>query len=81
MSQTYQLLFQDDVYLNMAEDSYNATLWMGMDGVAARAVRLPRSRKKIEELLRKRAIMIGDELSISKTDDHGNIIVFGATVG
>ena len=51
---------------------------MNIDRVLTRATGIPRSKKKLVELCRKRVVLISDTL---KTNATGATIVFSATVG
>ena len=77
----YRLLFDDDVYANMVQYQYDAARWMRMDRVLTKAAGIPRSRKKLVELVRKGAMLIGDTLTTRKTDGNGVAVSFSATVG
>ena len=52
-----------------------------MDRVPTRATGIPRSKKKLVELCRKRVVLISDTLTKKKTNATGATIVFSATVG
>ena len=80
MSTEYRLLFDDDVYADMVQDSFNLSRWMNMDRVLARATIIPRSKKKLDELCRKGAVLIGDTLTMRMTGGDGVTIDFSATV-
>ena len=77
----YSLLFDEAVYADMVQDHYNSPRWMGMQPVLAAATRIPRSKKKLDELCRKGAILIRDSLTMTKTGRDGTEITFSATVG
>ncbi len=81
MPKEYRLLFDDDVYWEMAQRSYDAPRWMNMDSVPAKAMELRRSEKKLEELCRKGAILTDDILTIRQRCKNGGTVSFSATVG
>ena len=81
MTQNHHLMFDDDVYYDMSQDSYDAVKWMRMDGVLTRASAMGRSKKKFEELFKNRVLFIGDTLTMKKTGEDGITAEFSATVG
>ena len=81
MTQNYRLLFDDDVYINMSQYSYDAVQWMNMDCVLTKASEIQRSKKKFEELFRRGVLLTGDTLTMNKTQEDGSTIAFSATVG
>lgn len=77
----YALLFDEAVYADMVQYHYDPSRWRGMQRVGAKAIQISRSKKKLEELCRKGAILIGDTLTMRKTGRDGIAIAFSATVG
>ena len=80
MSGGYPLLFADDIYAELIQDQYDAAQWMQMDGVLAGSAQIPRSKKKLLELCRKGAVLIGDTLIMRKTGADGVAVSLNATV-
>ena len=81
MPKEYSLLLDEAVYEDMVQDHYDSSKWMGMQPVLAAATRIPRSKKKLDELCKKGAILIHDTLTMTKTGRDGTAITFSATVG
>ena len=81
MTNDYPLLFDDDFYYSMAQDSYDCVQWMNIDRVVTSASEMQRSSKKFEELIRRGVLSIGDTLTATNTGGDGTTIVFSATVG
>ena len=81
MPNQYSLLLDEAVYEDMVQNHYDSSKWMGMQPVLAEATEIPRSKKKLNELCKKGAIVIGDTLMMRKIDRDGTEITFSATVG
>lgn len=81
MTKVYPLLLEEAVYADMVQFQYDAARWMDMRSVRAEAIQIGRSKKKLEELCRKGAILIDDTLTMKRTDENGVTIAFSATVG
>ena len=77
----YRLLFDDKVYADLVGDEFDAARWMNIPQVLTSSNELPRSRKKLEELCRKRVVLVGDILTMRMTMDTGTTVSFSATVG
>ena len=73
-------LLDEVVYADMVQVQYDSSRWMGMQPVLAAATQIPRSKKKLDELCRKRAILIHDTLTMRKIGRDGIAIIFSATV-
>lgn len=81
MAREYALLLDESVYAEMVKDAYDAPPWMARQSVRSKATQLPRSKKKLDELCKKKAIREGDTFTMMKTSTSGAAIVFSATVG
>ncbi|CAD6585648.1 MAG: accessory factor associated with RNA polymerase II [Alectoria sarmentosa] len=80
MPNQYSLLLDEAVYEDMVQNHYDSSKWMGMQPVLAEATEIPRSKKKLNELCKKGAIVIGDTLMMRKIDRDGTEITFSATI-
>lgn len=76
----YPLLFDDSVYADMSQYSYDSSRWMSLQLVLVEAARIRRSAKKLDELCKKGAVLIGDRLTMRKTDNNGVAFAFTAVV-
>ena len=82
MAREYPLLFDESEYADLAREDYSFHMlqWMAMESVPAKAIQMMRSKKKLDELYRKKVFKEGDTWTMKKTGKNGNIIVFSATV-
>lgn len=77
----YALLFDEAVYANIVPHGYDSSWWMAMQSVHAKATRMPRSKKKLDELCRKEAVLEDDTLTMTKIGTDGVAVSFSAKVG
>ena len=77
----YPLVVDDAVYASLTQNPYDAARWMCARRVRDEAIRIGRSKKKLQELCRKGAIQIEDTLTMRKKGREGIVVAFSATVG
>lgn len=66
---------------NIVPHGYDSSWWMAMQSVHAKATRMPRSKKKLDELCRKEAVLEDDTLTMTKIGTDGVAVSFSAKVG
>ena len=77
----YPLVVDDAVYASLTQNAYDAARWMRERRVRVEAIRIDRSKKKLQELCKKGAIQIEDTLTMRKKGRDGRVVAFSATVG
>lgn len=76
----YPLVVDDGVYASLIQNAYDAARWMRERRVREEAIRIDRSKKKLQELCRKGAIQIKDTLTMRKKGRDGSVVAFSATI-